>query len=114
MNGTYDLTGIISRAAIDDPPLFLALINNQLGGWLIVTLVAVFGIALWIIQKRAGVEDSEAILYSGIITTIAASLLFAITIVALPGSKLMTWVQVAPFFVITCVAIIANHVRKRY
>lgn len=114
MNATYDLTGIISRNAIEDPPLWFALINNQLGGWLIVSFVAIFGITLWVVQRNMGVEDSEAVLYSGIITTIIAILLFVAQVTAMPDVKMLTWSQVIPFFVITCVAIVVNHVRRKY
>lgn len=113
INGTYDLTNIISRQAIESPPYWLAMINNELGGWMVCLLVAVFGIVMWVIQRNNGAPDSEAISYAGIICTVIVILLFVIQISALPGVKLFTWAQVVPFFVITCVALIANHISNR-
>lgn len=114
MEATWNLTSIISKDAINDPPAWLAGINMQLGGWMFVSFIAVFCIVLWIWQRNAGAPDSEAILWSGLIGTIILVLLWVINIAAMPNVKIVTWVQVAPFFIITCIALLLNSANRRY
>jgi len=114
INATYDLTNIISKNAINDPPYWLALINQQVGGFIFVAFLAVLGVVLWLIQKNNGSTDGESIAYSGLICTVVGALLFVIQISLLPNVKLLTWVQLLPFFIITAIAMFMNSVTRKY
>jgi len=114
INATYDLTNIISNEVLNDPPYWLALINQQVGGFIFVTFLAIFGVVLWLIQKNNGSTDGESIAYAGLICTVVGAFLFVIQITAMPNVKLLTWVQLLPFFVVTAVAMIMNKVNQKY
>lgn len=114
-NFTYNLTKIFSPEIIQDPPYWLANFNQELGGLAIFTILIVFGVVLFFASRsRPETSDSEAALLAGSISTIVGVLLFIVDIVALPQTKLLTWIQLVPFIVFTAVFAFVNHMNKNY
>lgn len=119
----YNLTALMgvgvegssNPSAIDDPPLWVARWNQELGNWGIVTFLYVFSALLFlVIRRRPEVKDSEATLYAGLVGSVLGILLFVIDIVALQGYKLITWGQLLPVVVITAFSIILNMANRNY
>lgn len=109
---TYNLSKIFNNDIINSPHNWVAAYNGLLDGYPIIILLAVIGILLYLGIKRDTGFDSEAVVYSGIITTFCGLLLFLIKIDE--GTKLVTWPYLVPFVVITFIAIIANYVNKKF
>lgn len=114
----YNLTKLMTAgnsSAIDNPPLWFANWNIQMGNIGIVTLLYVFAALLFFfIRRRPEVKDSEAIIYAGLVGTFIGVLLFVIELTALPGYKLITWAQLLPIIVITAFGVILNYVNRNY
>lgn len=109
---TYNLSKLFNNDVINAPHNWLGAYNGMLDGYPIIMLLAVIGILLYLGIKKTSGYDSEAAVYSGIITTFFGIILFLIRID--DGTKLVTWPYLVPFVVLTFVAIIANYVNKRF
>lgn len=115
MECNYNLTNIINQTAISDPPLWIANLNAELLGYLIIVIVAVFGVLLFLeVRKFDEVSDSEAVAYAGLFTSFIGLLLFVINIVTMPNVKLITWPQLVPILVITSIGIISHFINRRF
>ena len=115
INATYDLTNIINASAIEDPPFWLASVNEAVGGYIIFTLLAVFTVILFLeARKNENVSDTEAAVYSGLIASIVGTLLFVVDITAMPGVKILQWTHLLPFIVLTGVSIVANYFNRKF
>lgn len=114
----YNLTKLMTAgngSAIDNPPLWLANWNIEMGNIGLVTFLYVFAaILFFVIRRRPEVKDSEAIIYAGLMGTFIGVLLFVIELTALPGYKLITWAQLLPIIVITAFGVILNYVNRNY
>jgi len=114
----YNLTSLMTAgngSAIDNPPLWFANWNIQMGNIGLITFLYVFtAILFFVIRRRPEVKDSEALLYAGLAGTVIGVLFFVIELTALPGYKLVTWAQLLPMIVITALAIILNYINRNY
>lgn len=111
-NYTYNLTKIISVDIINEPSTWLFSFNNELGGFLLIGLLAVFGIILFILARQIEeVKDSRAAVYSGLIVSVLALLLFFIEA---DGNKVLSFDQLMVFLVITGLAIIIDRIARNY
>lgn len=118
LNQTYDLTSLMtagSDSAIDNPTLWLANWNIQMGNIGLITFLYVFtAILFFVMRRRPEVKDSEALLYAGLAGSAIGIILFVIEFVSLPGYKLVEWAALLPMIVITAGAIILNYINRNY
>jgi hypothetical protein len=112
-NYSYNITALISDAAVENPETWLASFNALMGYWPIFILLILFGIVLFNLYKQKGdVSDSEAISAAGFITTFIGILLFVIE--ATNGYKLLSWAQFVPIVVVTAIAFAVHKMSKNY
>lgn len=109
---TYNLSRLLNNDIINSPHNWVASYNGMLDGYPVIMLLAVVAILLYLGIKKTSGYDSEAAVYSGIITTFLGIILFLIKID--DGTKLVTWPYLVPFVVLTFVVIIANYVNKKF
>jgi len=110
---TYNLTKVFSSDIIERPDVWIGTMNNLLNGWIMVSFLVVLAIVLFLMSKRIDdVSDSQAAMYSGIVTSILGILLFFIEPVE--GMKLISFIQLVPFFTVTLLAVAYNRFVKRY
>jgi hypothetical protein len=103
LNQTFDLTSILGADAVNSPQSFFVSINNQLGSFVMPTILIVFGIILFVLAKRyTNVAEAEAASYAGMIISFATIFLFTITV---DGVKMLTWTQALPIYIVTSFAI---------
>lgn len=115
MNGTYDLTNIISKDAIENPATWIANFNIQMDNIFIITFLVIFGLILYLIARRnESTTDAKAIIYAGFITSIIGIFIFVINITAYPDLKLVTWVQLLPILIITGFAIYFDKTNRTF
>lgn len=114
INATYDLTQLFSAQVIEDPVATLHAANSLVGGWMIPGFLLLFGLVLFLIMRFNNVSDTEAGAYAGIITSFLAVLLFVVDITAFPGTKLIAWQALIPFFVITGIFLVMNTTNRRW
>ena len=115
MNGTYDLTGIISKDAIDAPAKWFANFNTQMDGVFIITFLIVFGLVLYLIMRsNANTSETKAAVYAGYMTSIIGVFIFVINIIEFPALKLITWWQLLPILIITATAIFIDKTNRTF
>ena len=67
LENNYNLTRLFNNNPIDNPTQWLADYNQIMQNYFIVSLLAVFGLALFfLIKQRADTSDSEAVVYAGL------------------------------------------------
>lgn len=109
----YNLSLLVSDAIIEQPHHWLADFNAQMGYFPIVISLALFGIVIFFILKnRPDISDAESASYSGILCTFIGILLFVIE--GVNGIKLLSWVQFAPFIVLTSIFVLVHMGSKRF
>lgn len=112
-NYTYNLTKIISADIINDTPGWIFNFNSELGGFLVVSFLAVLAIVLFILARRLeGVKDSKAAVYSGLVVSVIALLLFFVDAGA--GAKILSFNQLMIFLVATSLAILIDRIARNY
>jgi len=113
-NYTYNLTKIFSADMIEDPTLWLANFNMEMGSIVVPVLMVLIGLVLYVVMKETGTTDSEALLYAGIIISLIGVFAFIIDITTLPGVKILTWIQLVPFIIFTAIMVFVNHANQQY
>ena len=110
----YDLSGIANNSIIDNPAGWLSSTDQAAGGYIAITILAVIGLVLFLTMRESEKvnSDSEAFVYAGLITTFAGILLFVIDTGT--GAKLITWVQLVPFILLTAIGIFINFTNRKY
>ncbi len=110
INGTYDLTTIISDDIIEAPVKWIAHYNAEMSGFFVITFLILFGLLLYRMTKERGFSDPQAVMFAGFITTFVGLIAFLLSISADPANigKIITWAQLMPFIVITMVAIVVD------
>ena len=111
-NQTYNLTKLFSPDLLNDPARWIVNYNEAMGGFYMITALAIIGIVLFIIAKRSDeIEDTQAAVYAGAVTSITGVLLFLIRV---DGVKLLEWYHLTIFIVLTMLAIIIDKVTRKY
>lgn len=111
-NYTYNLTKIVSTDIVNDPTSWFYNYNAELGGFIIVAFLLVIGIILFILAREAeNIKDTKAALYSGIIMSVIALLLFFIEV---DGNKLLSFSQLMIFLGLTAMLIIADKIMSNW
>ena len=109
----YNLSTLISDAAIEQPSNWFANFNELLDYFPATVFLAAFGIIVFVILKfKTQSSDSEALAYSGIVTTFIGVLMFVMSSVS--GVKVLSWVQFVPFIILTAIFIFINMSNKNY
>jgi len=112
MNGTYDIQGLLSIDPVTSGPSFIITLNNLLGGWAIVIFIAILALILFLLSRQLeGVSDTRAGMYAGLVVSVIG--LFMV-LIDFNGSKLLTFSQWVPFFVITIIFVFVDKVNKNY
>lgn len=116
----YNLTRLMpsgnstNESIIDDPPRWLASFNEEMNSIPVAVFLYLCGVILFlVIRRRIEVKDSEALLYSGFMTSLVGVLLFVVD-TGITGVKLISWGALLPIIVITAVAIILNYINRNY
>ena len=113
MDINYNLTKIFSDQAIENTPAWAADWNAALGGFAIIGVLVVAAVLLFfIIKERGDVADTKALIYAGLITTFIGILLFVVSVSG--DVKLIEWYHLAPLVILTSVAIVVDHMNRRY
>ena len=111
-NGTYNLTSIISADIIEHPTSWLYNFNAQLGGFMFVAFLTVFAIVLFLLAKNLGdVKDTQSAVYSLLITSIIATMLFFIEV---DGAKLLSFAQLMFFLAGLGLSVLADRIIRNY
>ena len=109
IEGTYNLSSIISGDIINDPTNWLISFNSELSGLLIVSFMVVFAIVLFVIARQNDdVKDSRAAVYSGLVVSVIGLLLFFIE--PNGGDKLLSFGQLLIFLVATSISILIDRI----
>ena len=109
----FNLSTLVSPAAIEQPTHWLISLNSQMAYLPIVTLLGLFGISTFILLKNKGdVSDGEALAFAGIVSTFAGLLLFIVE--AVNGVKLLTWEYLLIFVVIAAIGVFLHKASKNY
>lgn len=114
-NCLYNLSKIVEGDLIvTDTATWVSVFDSVAGGFVTVGLLAFFGIALFIITRRLEMvqNDSEALVYSSLITTVLGVLLFLIP--TANGAKLLIWSRLLPFVIILLVSVFVDFLNRRY
>jgi|AntAceMinimDraft_17_1070374.scaffolds.fasta_scaffold02896_7 hypothetical protein len=112
LRSNYDLSGITNISIMDDPAGFLINFQNVSGIPWVGTLLIGIGIVLFFVMRNNVSSDSEAMAYSGLITSIAGIFLFLIKNSA--GTPLVGWGFIFPIILITAVSVFMNLTARNY
>jgi uncharacterized membrane protein len=111
LNGTYDTTLLFNNNAIEDPLTWWNNFNNLLSGFPVITMLGFLGFVLFLAIKRTTETDTEALVWSGTITSVISVLLW---LTSFAGLKLISFGQVSIFLIITGVAIFLHYISTRF
>lgn len=108
MEANYNLTKILSNDLITDTNTWAITLNNELGGVLAISFIAVVGIVIFVGMRTNNVvqTDTEAGSFAGFISSIL-SIFFLVL-------GLVSWVYCLPVFVITAIFIYLNFTRQNF
>ena len=117
INGTYDLTRLLTDDAVEDPVKWFAVFNSMVGGIVTVSILALIGFVLFLrVREVEGFSDARAAAYAGFICSMIGLVLFIARVADDPTNvfKLLTWVQLLPFLIITAVSFLAEKISRNF
>lgn len=101
INGTFDLSTLISTNPIDQPVNFIALFNELLGGYIVVSILLVLGVIVFLISRSVTQDDLRASIQASFISSFVGLLVFLVEVTGVTGvDKLLTFGQLTPFLVV--------------
>ena len=108
MSANYNLTAILSNDLITNTNGWAVAFNNELGGIVGISFIAVVGIVMYMGLKTNNVvsSDTEALSFSGFICTVLS--IFFIVLGLVP------WAYALPVFVLTAISIYLNFTRQNF
>jgi len=112
LTSNYNLTGLTNFDMVNDPTGWLINFQSLSGVPIVGTALVGVGVVLFFIMRENVNSDSEALAYSGLITSIAGILLFLVKNGS--GVPLVGWGFLVPIFLITAFSILANMIGRNY
>lgn len=108
MTANWNLTAILSNDLVTNTNSFAVTFNNEMGGVLGISFIAVIGIVIFVALKANNVvaTDTEALSFAGFVSSVLAIFLLLI--------GLVDWIYCLPVFVITAIAIYLNFTRQNF
>lgn len=115
LDSNYNITAILTTSPVDNPEQWLSVVNQELAGWMIVTILYVLGVVLFYAFQKFNPDksDSFALVYSGLIVSLLGAFFFLVD-VGTPGIKLIYWYQLAPMLIVTALAIAIDRFKRQY
>ena len=113
MDANYNLTAILSNNLVTDTNKWAIAFNNEMGGLLGISFIAVIGIVIFVGMKyyNSNISDTEALTYAGFISSILS--IFFIVLRNSEGA-LLEWTYALPIFVITAIAIYLHNTSRDF
>lgn len=112
LTSNYNLSGLTSNDIITNPGSWLINFQSISGIPWVGTLLIGVGVVLFFVMRSNVSTDSEAMAFSGIITSIAGILLFLVKNSV--GTPLVGWAFLLPIFLITAFSIFMNMTARNY
>lgn len=111
-SANYNLSAFLGTGAVDNPANFVSNLQVVSHVPLFSVLLVGIGLVLFFVMRNNVTTDSEALAYSGLITSISGILLFLVQTTS--GVKLVSWFLLAPIFLITAFALFSNMSSRNY